>query len=252
VERPLESDRESMADAAAASDASAAAAGPVAEVGRADPRGGALPGTGAASDTGAGGEFHSPALEHLVRTLARLPGLGRKSATRIALELIQRGDRAEALAAAVTTAGEQVGTCGNCGAITESDPCPLCVSPRRDGQQICVVASPVDILPIERAGAYRGRYFVLGGLLSPLDGVRATDLPFERLVDRVRDDGVTELILALDASVEGETTALYIQRQLEGDGVSLTRLATGIPVGGALAYTDEATLQRAFQFRRSF
>jgi len=246
MERPLESDRKSTVGASGAS------VGPVAEAGRPDSRGGALPDARAASGSGAGDEFQSPALEHLVRTLARLPGLGRKSATRIALELIQRGDRAEALAAAVTTAGAQVGTCGNCGAITESDPCSLCVSPRRDGQQICVVASPVDILPIERAGAYRGRYFVLGGLLSPLDGVRATDLPFERLVDRVRDDGVTELILALDASVEGETTALYIQRQLENDSVSLTRLATGIPVGGALAYTDEATLQRAFQFRRSF
>jgi recombination protein RecR len=206
----------------------------------------------AAPPGGDGGEFQSPALERLVRTLARLPGLGRKSATRVALELIQHHDRADALTAAVAAARDQVGNCSRCGAITEADPCSICTSPRRDARQLCVVASPVDILPIEKAGAFQGRYFVLGGLLSPLDGVRAGDLPFERLVRQVLDDGVGELILALDASVEGETTALFIQRQLEGREVALTRLATGIPVGGALAFTDGATLQRAFQFRRTF
>jgi recombination protein RecR len=110
----------------------------------------------------------------------------------------------------------------------------------------------VDILPFEKAGFFRGGYFVLGGLLSPLDGVRAVDLPFERMLQRIDEDRTQEVILALDASVEGETTALYIQRLLEGRSLKLTRLATGIPVGGALAYTDEATLQRAFQFRRPF
>jgi recombination protein RecR len=114
------------------------------------------------------------------------------------------------------------------------------------------VASPVDVLPIERAGFFRGRYFVLGGLLSPLDGVRAQDLPFGRLLERLPDGPVTEMIIALDASVEGETTALYIQRLLSDSPLQLSRLATGIPVGGALAYTDEVTLQRAFQFRRAF
>ncbi|MFO7654749.1 MAG: recombination mediator RecR [Candidatus Krumholzibacteriia bacterium] len=198
-----------------------------------------------------GGDFQSPALERLVRLLARLPGLGRKSATRLALELIQHPEKADHLAGAVTAARQQVRTCSACGAITEADPCAFCTSARRDPHEICVVASPVDILPIERSGVYRGRYFVLGGLLSPLDGVRTGDLPFGRLLDRVRSEGVTELILALDASVEGETTSLYIQRLLQETGVVLTRLATGIPVGGALAYTDEATLQRAFQFRRS-
>ena len=117
---------------------------------------------------------------------------------------------------------------------------------------MCIVATPVDVLPFEKAGFYRGRYFVLGGMLSPLDGVRAQDLPFDRLVGRIDADGVQEVIIALDASVEGETTALYIQRLLEGRELELSRLATGIPVGGALAYTDEVTLQRAFQFRRSF
>ncbi len=201
----------------------------------------------------AGGEFQSPALERLVRILAKLPGLGRKSATRIALHLVRgaeglAGELGEALAEAV----RQVRTCSRCGALTEDDPCPICRSERRDPSLLCIVASPVDVMPFEKAGFFRGRYFVLGGLLSPLDGVRAEDLPFARLLERVEADGVREAILALDASVEGEATALYIQRLLEGRQVSLTRLATGIPVGGALAYTDEATLQRAFQFRRTF
>jgi len=204
---------------------------------------------------GDGGEFQSPALERLVRSLSRLPGLGRKSATRVALHLLTGGGaaaHADELTTALSEARSQVRTCSRCGAITEPDPCRICTSDRRDRAQLCVVASPVDVLPIEKAGFFRGRYFVLGGLLSPLDGVRAQDLPFDRLLDRLADGPVTEMIIALDASVEGETTALYIQRLLSGNPLQLSRLATGIPVGGALAYTDEVTLQRAFQFRRSF
>ena len=203
-----------------------------------------------------GGEFQSPALERLVRSLGRLPGLGRKSATRLALHLVDGDDGpdnpATELVDAVTAAREQVTRCSRCGTITEPDPCRICTSESRDSSQICIVATPVDVLPFEKAGFYRGRYFVLGGLLSPLDGVRAQDLPFDRFAGRIDEDGVTEVIIALDASVEGETTALYIQRLLQDRELTLTRLATGIPVGGALAYTDEVTLQRAFQFRRSF
>jgi len=200
-----------------------------------------------------GGEFQSPALERLVRALGRLPGLGRKSATRVALELVQGGgETAAELADAVTTACASVRTCSSCGAITEDDPCRICSSASRDASLLCVVASPVDILPFEKAGFFRGRYFVLGRLLSPLDGVRVDDLPFDRLEARIRENGVKELILALDSSVEGEATALYIQRMVDDLDLPMTRLATGIPVGGALAYTDEATLHRAFQFRRSF
>ncbi len=203
-------------------------------------------------DPSEGGEFQSPALERLVRNLGRLPGLGRKSATRIALHLISRPEAAEELAGAMSEAGEKVTNCSLCGAITEPDPCRICSSERRDATQLCIVATPVDVLPFEKAGFFNGRYFVLGGLLSPLDGVRADDLPFGRLAEKVARDGVQEIIIALDASVEGETTALYIQRLLEGRNLQMTRLATGIPVGGALAYTDEVTLQRAFQGRRSF
>ena len=199
-----------------------------------------------------GGEFQSPALEQLVRCLQQLPGLGRKSATRIALHLVARQAPAEELIEAVAEARRQVTNCSRCGAITEVDPCAICTSAHREPGLLCVVASPVDVLPFEKAAFFRGRYFVLGGLLSPLDGVRAEDLPFERLVRRIDEDGVREVILALDTSVEGETTALYLQRLLGERDLSLSRLATGIPVGGALAYTDEATLQRAFQHRQGF
>jgi recombination protein RecR len=199
---------------------------------------------------GDAGEFQSPSLEQLVRALQQLPGLGRKSATRIALYLLDETAHAQRLTVAVEQALGQVTRCSRCGAITEIDPCPICTSAQRDPALMCIVASPVDILPFERAGFFRGRYFVLGSLLSPLDGVRADDLPFDRLVERLAADQVREVILALDTSVEGETTALYLQRLLADRPVLLTRLATGIPVGGALAYTDEATLQRAFRHRQ--
>ncbi len=196
------------------------------------------------------GEFQSPALEQLVRVLQQLPGLGRKSATRIALHLLDDADHAGRLTGLIQAALAQVTRCGDCGAITEVDPCAICTGATRDAGLLCVVASPVDILPFERGGFYRGRYFVLGRLLSPLDGVRAEDLPFDRLLQRLAAGPVREVILALDTSVEGETTALYLQRLLAGRPLQLTRLATGIPVGGALAYTDEATLQRAFRHRQ--
>lgn len=199
-----------------------------------------------------GGEFQSPALETLVRVLQALPGLGRKSATRLALHVLDNDQETADLLAALEEARERVVRCSVCGAITEPDPCSICSDPTRDATQLCVVASPVDVLPFEKAAFFRGRYHVLGGLLSPLDGVRAEDLPFDQLVARIENDAVGEVILALDTSVEGETTALYIQRLLEGRALEISRLATGIPVGGVLAYTDEATLQRAFQHRRDF
>jgi len=201
-------------------------------------------------NTNDGGEFQSPALENLVRHLNRLPGLGRKSATRIALHLVGKESPAPELEAAIVEARSRVTNCTDCGSITENDPCRICTSASRDATSICVVATAIDVLPFEKAGFFQGKYFVMGGLLSPLDGVRARDLPFEKLVQRIDDDGVKELILALDSSVEGETTAFYIQNLMEGRDINLTRLATGIPVGGALAFTDEVTLQRAYLYRR--
>lgn len=196
-----------------------------------------------------GGEFQSPALERLVRSLQGLPGLGRKSATRMALHLLEDGQDAAELVSALAEARERVTHCRQCGAITETDPCAICTDEHRDASLLCIVATPVDILPFEKAAFYQGRYQVLGGVLSPLDGVRAEDLAFDRMLDRIDADGVREVILALDTSVEGETTALYVQRLLASRQLQITRLATGIPVGSALAYTDEATLQRAFQHR---
>ena len=212
-----------------------------------------LPAPRYAAPADSGGEFQSPALEGLVRTLGRLPGIGRKSATRIALDMLDgEGETARDLVDALRNARERVKFCSRCGAITEDDPCAICTSASRDVSLLCVIATPVDILPFEQAGFYKGRYFVLGRLLSPLDGVRAEDLPFDRLLERIESDKVGELILALDASVEGEATAFYIQRLLEGRAIEISRLATGIPVGGSLVYTDSATLQRAFQYRRTF
>ena len=199
-----------------------------------------------------GGEFQSPSLERLVRSLSRLPGLGRKSATRLALHLISEDAASEELVQTIVEAGEKVTNCSNCGAITEPDPCRICTSESRLKSELCIVASPIDVLPFEKAGFFRGKYFVLGQLLSPLDGVRADDLPFDQLAQRVREDQVKEIIIALDSSVEGETTALYVQQMFQGGSLQMTRLATGIPVGGALAYTDEITLQRAFTGRRTF
>jgi recombination protein RecR len=211
------------------------------------------PAPGAAFDNRPGGEFQSPSLERLVRALDRMPGIGRKSATRIALDLLNRENNLPTeLSGAIAEARKNVRNCSRCGAITENDPCRICTSKNRDTSQLCIVATSVDILPFEKAGFYQGRYLVLGKLLSPLDGVRASDLPFDVLQQRVADDVVTEMILALDASVEGEATALYIQRMFVESDIGITRLATGIPVGGSLAYTDEATLHRAFQFRRKF
>ncbi len=196
-----------------------------------------------------GGEFQSPALERLVRSLQGLPGLGRKSATRLALHLLDDGQDATELLASIAEARERVTHCSRCGAITEADPCAICTTSAATPP--CSAWSPrrSTCCPSRRRPSSAGRYFVLGGLLSPLDGVRAEDLPFERLVERIDQDGVREVILALDTSVEGETTALYVQRLLAARGVNITRLATGIPMGSALAYTDEATLQRAFQHR---
>jgi recombination protein RecR len=212
-----------------------------------------LPSPRHAAPSDQGGDFQSPALERLVRALSRLPGIGRKSATRIALELLTEDtDTAESLIESLAEARERVCNCSRCGAITETDPCSICTSLTREAALLCVVASPVDILPFEQAGFFRGRYFVLGRLLSPLDGVRVEDLPFQKLLKRLEEDNVQELILALDASVEGEATALYIQRLLESRELAITRLATGIPVGGSLVYTDSVTLQRAFQYRREF
>jgi recombination protein RecR len=194
--------------------------------------------------------FGSSRLERLVKRLGRLPGIGGKSAARLALHLLYAdGAESEELIEALRDVKAHVRPCTRCGSIAEDDLCAICKDPRRDSQQICVVATATDVFTMERAAIFRGRYHVLGGLLSPLDGIRPEDLSLDSLVRRVREESTTEAVLALSGSVEGEATALYIGQQLADHPVRITRLATGIPVGGHLEFVDDVTLTRAFSAR---
>jgi recombination protein RecR len=192
-----------------------------------------------------------PSLERLVLVLARLPGIGRKSATRIALKLVASSEAdCRELARTIVEASEKTIACSTCGSLTESDPCDICTNTRRDAGVICVVERPSDVIALERTSRYRGRYHVLGGLLSPLDGVGPEDLRLDSLGERARAGNVTEVILALNPTAEGEATALYLSRLLSGAGVTVTKLASGIPVGGDLDLADELTLGTALEERR--
>jgi len=185
-----------------------------------------------------------------VKRLGRLPGIGSKSAARLALYLLHADDEeSEELVLALQEVKQHVRPCTRCGSIAESELCSICTDVRRDANLLCVVAQATDVFTMERAAVFRGRYHVLGGLLSPLDGVRPSDLRLEDLTRRVVDEAVSEVVLALSASVEGEATALYLAQQLESSGCRLTRLATGIPVGGHLEFVDDVTLGRAFSAR---
>lgn len=190
------------------------------------------------------------ALEELVGMLSRLPGIGRKSAARIAFHILKSDEHyAAALAARIATLKESVRFCSICGSYTEEDPCAVCASPLRDKATVCVVEQAQDVLTIEASREYRGVYHVLGALISPLDGIGPEALRLDRLVDRVRSQGVAEVVIATNPTVEGDTTALYIKKLLDGSGARVTRLATGIPVGGDLEYADKLTLARSFRGR---
>ncbi|HPE35945.1 MAG TPA: recombination mediator RecR [Spirochaetales bacterium] len=190
------------------------------------------------------------ALEDLVALLSRLPGIGKKSAYRMAFHILKLdGQFAALLAERITGLKDKVRFCSRCGAYTEEDPCPVCSSPSRDRSVLCVVEQPQDVLTIEASREYHGLYHVLGGLISPLDGVGPDALRLDRLVDRVRELGVREVILATNPTVEGDTTALYVKRLLDATGVRVSRLATGMPVGGDLEYADRLTLVRSFRGR---
>jgi recombination protein RecR len=192
------------------------------------------------------------ALEELIQELSRLPGVGPRTAQRLAFHVL-RADRAraEALARAILEVKSRIGSCERCWNIAEEPLCAICRSPRRDGSVICVVESPLDLLAIERTGEYQGLYHVLNGVFSPIDGIGPEDLHVPELLERVRS-GVREVILATDADVEGETTAVYIGRALAPLGVAVTRPAHGLPVGGSLEYADERTLARALSARQAF
>ncbi|MCB1482466.1 MAG: recombination protein RecR [Rhodobiaceae bacterium] len=199
------------------------------------------------------GSAASPEIERLIQLLARLPGLGPRSARRAALHLIQKRDALlEPLAEAMKVAAERIVTCSQCGNIDTADPCAICRDPRRETGLICVVETVADLWALERATAVAGRYHVLGGTLSPLDGVGPDDLNVAGLVARVKAGGVTEVVLAMNATVDGQTTAHYVTDLLEGTGVSISRLAHGVPVGGELDYLDEGTLSAAIRSRRPF
>jgi len=192
-----------------------------------------------------------PEIERLIQLLAKLPGLGPRSARRAALNLLKKRDvLLEPLALAMRDAAAAIKTCEICGNLDTTSPCSLCRDPRRDSHVLCVVEDVADLWALERAGVFRGRYHVLGGALSALDGVTPERLNVASLLGRVKA-GVDEVILAMNATVEGQTTAHYLMDALAPSGVAVTRLAHGVPVGGELDYLDEGTLSAAFKARRS-
>ncbi|MEO8031226.1 MAG: recombination mediator RecR [Gemmatimonadota bacterium] len=191
------------------------------------------------------------ALEELITELARLPGLGRKSAQRIAYHLLQLPpERGRRLAESLLKVGDKVRPCGECGAPAESERCEVCLDPRRDAGLICVVEEPSGMQVVEQSTEFRGRYHVLGGRLSPLDGIGPERLRIDALLKRVADGGIREVILATNPSMEGEVTATYLQQRLSGSGVRITRLARGLPVGGELEYVDGVTMAHALLARQ--
>jgi recombination protein RecR len=194
-----------------------------------------------------------PEIERLIQLLARLPGLGPRSARRVALFLIKKREQIMApLGAAIQSALEKIEICKTCGNIDSRNPCAICTDPRRDPTIIIVVADVADLWALERARAVNARYHVLGGTLSPLDGVGPQDLAIDALIARAQDPAITELVLALNATVDGQTTAHYITDLLDGAKVKITRLAHGVPVGGELDYLDEGTLVAALRQRTPF
>ncbi|MGD9966588.1 MAG: recombination mediator RecR [Hyphomonadaceae bacterium] len=193
----------------------------------------------------------APEIEALIALLAKVPGLGPRSARRAALQLLKRKDALMLpLAAALSDAAAKVRACSNCGALDTQDPCALCSAPDRDDGLICVVAEVGDVWALERAGAFKGRYHVLGGVLSAIDGVRPDDLRIAKLIERASAPGVREVILALSATVDGQTTAHYLAERLAPLNRTVSRLSHGVPVGGELDLLDDGTLFAALQSRR--
>ncbi|MEI6357754.1 MAG: recombination mediator RecR [Verrucomicrobiota bacterium] len=187
----------------------------------------------------------------LVTALGRLPGIGPRSAERLALHLVQGdADAVRQLAAVLVDARERVANCARCGALTEHHPCPVCADDRRDASQLCVVERALDVLSLEKSGTFKGRYHVLGGKLSPLNGTGPEDLRIAELEIRLADETVREVILALGSDVEGDATSHYLARRLASRGVRVSRLAQGLPAGSGLEFADELTLSRALEGRR--
>jgi len=192
-----------------------------------------------------------PSFARLVAELAKFPGIGQKTAARLAFHILrQPASEAEALAAAIRELKQKIRFCSRCFHITEQDPCTLCSDPGRDDRQICVVEEPQDLIAIERSRSFRGRYHVLHGALSPLDGIGPEDLRIRELLARLEEGRVEEVLVATNFTVEGEATALYLARLVRPLGIRITRLAHGIPMGSDLEFVDDATVNRAVEGRR--
>jgi len=192
-----------------------------------------------------------PSFARLVTELAKFPGVGRKTATRLAFYLLRQPEQqSEALASAIREVKTRVRLCSRCFHLTEADPCKICCDSSRDGRLLCIVEQPQDLLAIERGRSFQGRYHVLHGALSPLDGVGPEHLHIRELLERVQAEGISEVVVATNFSVEGEATALYLAQRLRPSGIRVTRLAYGIPMGSDLEYVDDATVSRAIEGRR--
>jgi recombination protein RecR len=195
--------------------------------------------------------MYEGAVQDLIDELGRLPGIGPKSAQRIAFHLLAAESAdVERLASTLTRVKRDVRFCSICGNVAEAEQCRICTDPRRDRSLLCVVEEPKDVIAVERTREFRGRYHVLGGAISPIDGVGPDDLRIRELYARLADGTITEVILATDPNLEGEATATYLARHLTTLGLTVSRLASGLPVGGDLEYADEVTLGRAFSGRR--
>jgi recombination protein RecR len=190
-------------------------------------------------------------IQELIDELSRLPGIGPKSAQRLAFHLVKSDPvDAKRLAAAIVDAKERISFCRECGNVAEGELCRVCRDPGRDPSVLCVVEEPKDVATVEKAGVIKGRYHVLGGAISPLDGIGPEDLRTQELLERVERDGVSEVIIATNPNLEGNATAMYVAALLKPAGVRVTRLASGLPVGGDLEYADEVTLSQALEGRR--
>ncbi len=193
----------------------------------------------------------SPAVQRLIEAFRRLPGVGKRSAERLALHLLSAPeDEAIQLSDAIRGARASIKTCSTCCDLTETDPCPVCSDARRDHSTICVVERPTGAMAIEKGGNYRGLYHVLHGVINHLDGVGPDELTIERLMKRVEEGGVREVIVATNATAEGEVTAMYLSRRLADKGIVITRIAHGVPMGGGLEFADDVTLSHAMDGRR--
>ncbi len=191
-----------------------------------------------------------PLLNQLIESLRCLPGVGPKTAQRMALHLLERNrEGGVQLACVLAESMQKIGRCQQCRDLTELETCTICANPRRDQSQLCVVESPVDVLAIEQATAYKGRYFVLLGRLSPLDGIGPAELGLDQLAERLENQPPKEIIIATNPTVEGEATSYYLQRMAKIHAIKITRIAHGVPLGGELEYTDQSTLAHAFGSR---